>query len=234
MTGRGQSYPPGSKVGRAGTNFSLYSRAAVRVEILLFDHEDDATPARIIDLDAASNRSYHYWHVFVPGIKAGQLYGYRVHGPWDPANGQRFDASRVLLDPYARAVAVPLGYSRAAGAPAMKSVTIDSRDYDWEGDRPLQRPASRTVIYEMHVRGFTRHPNSGVAENLRGTYRGVIEKIPYLQATRHHGGRVAARVPVRFSRRSARAQQLLGLRAGFVLRPPPGLQLAPGCSGTGP
>jgi glycogen operon protein len=172
VIGRGQSYPPGSKVGRAGTNFSLYSRGASKVEVVLFDHEDDIIPARIIDLDAASNRSYHYWHVFVPDIKAGQLYGYRVHGPWDPANGQRFDASRVLLDPYARAV---------AGAPAMKSVTIDSHDYDWEGDRPLQRPASQTVIYEMHVRGLTRHANSGVAENLRGTYRGVIEKIPYLQ-----------------------------------------------------
>jgi len=191
VIGPGQSYPPGSKVGPNGTNFSLYSRAASKVELLLFDTLDDATPARIIDLDAASNRSYYYWHVVVPGIESGQLYGYRVHGPWEPANGQRFDASRVLLDPYARAVAVPMNYSRAADAPAtksvtttsvtMKSVTVDSRDYDWEGDQPLQRPASRTVIYEMHVRGFTRHPNSGVAENLRGTYRGVIEKIPYLQ-----------------------------------------------------
>jgi isoamylase len=178
---RGQSYPPGSKVGPDGTNFSLYSRAASKVEILLFDHPDDAVPTRIIDLDAASNRSYHYWHVFVPGIQTGQLYGYRVHGPWDPENGLRFDPSRVLLDPYARAVAVPSDYSRATGTPPMKSVTVDSRDYDWEGDRPLQRPASHTVIYEMHVRGFTRHPNSGVAENPRGTYRGVIEKIPYLQ-----------------------------------------------------
>jgi isoamylase len=178
---RGQSYPPGSKVGPDGTNFSLYSRAASKVEILLFDHPDDAVPTRIIELDAASNRSYHYWHVFVPGIQTGQLYGYRVHGPWDPENGLRFDPSRVLLDPYARAVAVPSDYSRATGTPPMKSVTVNSRDYDWEGDRPLQRPASHTVIYEMHVRGFTRHPNSGVAENLRGTYRGVIEKIPYLQ-----------------------------------------------------
>jgi isoamylase len=103
VIGRGRSYPPGSRISRDGTNFSLYSRAATRVELLLFDHEDDAIPARIIDLDAASHRSYHYWHVFVPGIKAGQWYGYRVHGPLDPANGQRFDAGRVLLDPYARA-----------------------------------------------------------------------------------------------------------------------------------
>jgi isoamylase len=96
--------------------------------LLLFDHEDDALPSRVIELDAASSRARSYWHVFVPGIKAGQLYGYRIHGPWDPTNGQRFDASRVLLDPYARAVAVPSDYSRAAGAPAMKSVIIDSRD----------------------------------------------------------------------------------------------------------
>ena len=104
LIGPCQSYPPGSKIGPDATNFSLYSRAASRVELLLFDHPDDANPASVIDLDAASNRSYHYWHVFVPGISAGQLYGYRVHGPWEPANGQRFDASRVLLDPYARAV----------------------------------------------------------------------------------------------------------------------------------
>jgi len=181
VTGRGQSYPLGSKIVRNGTNFSLYSRAASGVELLLFAHEDDVIPARIIDLDRVSNRSWHYWHIFVPNVGAGQLYGYRVRGPWDPANGQRFDASHVLLDPYARAVAIPPGYSRSADEPAMKSVVIDSRDYDWEGDRPLQRPASRTVIYEMHVRGFTEHPNSSLAENLRGTYRGVIEKIPYLQ-----------------------------------------------------
>jgi glycogen operon protein len=178
---RGQSYPSGAKIRSSGTNFSLYSRGATKVELLLFDHEDDIIPARMVELDAASNRSYHYWHVFVPGIGAGQWYGHRVHGPWDPANGQRFDSSRVLLDPYARAVAIPSDYNRATGAPAMKSVTVDSHDYDWEGDRPLQRSASHTVIYEMHVRGFTQHPNSRVAENLRGTYRGVIEKIPYLQ-----------------------------------------------------
>jgi glycogen operon protein len=132
-------------------------------------------------LDPAVNRTYHYWHVFVPGVGPGQLYGYRVTGPWDPARGMRFDPTKVLLDPYGRAVAVPKDYRREAATPAMKSVVVDDHAYDWEGDWPLERPASRTVIYEMHVRGFTQHPNSGVADNLRGTYAGLVQKIPYLQ-----------------------------------------------------
>ncbi|HSF22790.1 MAG TPA: glycogen debranching protein GlgX, partial [Blastocatellia bacterium] len=133
------------------------------------------------------NRTYHYWHVFVPDLKPGQLYGYRVEGPFDPANGMRFNSTKVLIDPYGRGVAVPANYSRGAAcgegdntATAMKSVVVDPFDYDWEGDAPLRHPSSRTIVYEMHVRGFTRHPSSGVAENLRGTYAGLIEKIPYL------------------------------------------------------
>jgi isoamylase len=111
-----------------------------------------------------------------------------VHGPWDPANGMRFDPTKVLLDPYGRSVIVPKNYSRDAirtnqenTATAMKSVVVDLHRYDWEGDAPLKRPYSRTIIYEMHVRGFTRHPSSGLADPLRGTYAGLIEKIPHLQ-----------------------------------------------------
>src|SRR5262249_20176696 len=96
--------------------------------------------------------------------------------------------SKALLDPYGLAVAVPAGYDRAAAArpgdnaaTAMKSVVADPDRYDWEGDAPLRRPFAETVIYEMHVRGFTRHPTSGVAPDTRGTYAGVIEKIPYLR-----------------------------------------------------
>ncbi len=135
-----------------------------------------------------ANRTYHYWHVFVPGLRQGQLYGYRVDGPWDPASGLRFDPGKVLLDPYGRGVAVPAGYSRDAArlpgdnaSAAMKSVVVDSTDYDWEGDHPLCHPSARTIIYEMHVRGFTRHPSSGLSTEKRGTYAGLIEKIPYLQ-----------------------------------------------------
>ena len=100
----------------------------------------------------------------------------------------RFDRDKVLLDPYGRGVVVPKDYSREAArregdnaATAMKSVVVDPRAYDWEGDAPLKRPSARTIIYEMHVRGFTRHPSSGVAGETRGTYAGLIEKIPYLQ-----------------------------------------------------
>src|SRR5439155_21859808 len=131
---------------------------------------------------------YHYWHVFASGVRSDQIYGYRVHGPWDPATGIRFDPTKVLLDPYGRSVVVPKNYSRDAvrtrgehTAAAMKSVVVDLSEYDWQGDAPLQRSSSRTIIYEMHVRGFTRHPSSGVSEDLRGTYAGLIEKIPYLQ-----------------------------------------------------
>jgi isoamylase len=184
----GHSWPLGATVVDGGINFSVFSRSATGVELLLFDREDDARPARMMRLDPAANRTYHYWHVCVPGIRLGQLYGYRVAGPYDPANGMRFEPAKVLLDPYGRGVVVPKNYSRDAArlkgdnaATAMKSVVVDVHTYDWEGDTPLQRPSSRTIVYEMHVRGFTRHPSSGVAEKRRGTFAGVIEKIPYLQ-----------------------------------------------------
>ena len=184
----GRAAPLGATVCPGGFNFSVYSREASGVELLLFDAEDDARPSRVIPIDPAANRTYHYWHAFVPGLRPGQIYGYRVHGPWDPASGMRFDPTKVLLDPYGRAAVVPKSYSRGAArletddaATAMKSVLADVSTYDWEGDFPLQRPSARTIIYEMHVRGFTRHRSSGVSERARGTYAGVIEKIPYLR-----------------------------------------------------
>ena len=185
---RGSSHPLGSSVQADGTNFSIYSRTATGVELLLYDREDDARPSRSITLDPVANRTYHYWHCFVPRVKPGQLYAYRVSGPSEPARGLRFDPDKLLLDPYGRGVVTPRGYhpdhARRPGdnaATAMKSVVVDPSDYDWEGDRPLRRPSSRTIIYEMHVRGFTRNPNSGVKEQIRGTYAGLAEKIPYLQ-----------------------------------------------------
>lgn len=183
----GRSAPLGARVVDGGVNFSLFSRTATQVELLLFDQED-APPARIVRLDPVKNRSYHYWHVFLPKVKSGQLYGYRVYGPREPDRGLLFDADKVLLDPYGRGVVVPGNHDRDAArrpgdnaATAMKSVVIDTSLYNWEGDLPLQLPASRTIIYEMHVRGFTRHPNSGVPDDKRGTFAGLIEKIPYLQ-----------------------------------------------------
>jgi isoamylase len=184
----GRSSPLGATVTDGGVNFSLFSRSATRVDLLLFDREDDAQPARVIPIDPSTNRTYHYWHVFVPGVQPGQIYGYQAAGPFDRANGMRFDPAKVLLDPYGRGVVVPSNYDRrAAEAPgdnaatAMKSVVVDPHRYDWEGDAPLKLPSARTIIYEMHVRGFTRHLSSGIAEQKRGTFAGLIEKIPYLQ-----------------------------------------------------
>ncbi len=183
-----QSSPLGATIYDTGVNFSIYSRSATGVDLLLFDRADDSKPSRIIQILPETGRTYYYWHVFVPGVQAGQLYGYRVHGPFDPDAGMRFDSAKVLLDPYGRGVVVPKKYNRNAAAQAgdntaaaMKSVVVDTQKYNWQGDRPLKKPSSRTIIYEMHVRGFTRHPSSGVSEKTRGTYAGLIEKIPYLQ-----------------------------------------------------
>ena len=185
--GAGKSFPLGASMQPGGVNFSLYSEHAGAVRLLLFDRVDDARAARTIELDARRHRTYHYWHVLVPEIGAGQIYGWRVDGPKRPDLGLRFDPDKVLLDPYGRAVALPPAYDRGAAARpgdnaavAAKSVVVDSAAYDWEGDQPLYRPFGRSVIYEMHVRGFTRHPSSGVSEARRGTYAGLIEKIPYL------------------------------------------------------
>jgi len=184
----GRSSPLGATVVQGGVNFSVFSQSASGVELVLFDREDDCRAACVIPIDPAANRSYHYWHVFVPDVRPGQLYGYRAYGPFDPARGMRFDPTKVLLDPYGRGVVVPRNYSRHAASQkgnnatvAMKSVVVDPRAYDWEGDAPLNRPSSRTIVYEMHVRGFTRHPSSGLPEKTRGTYAGLVEKIPYLQ-----------------------------------------------------
>jgi glycogen operon protein len=169
-------------------NFSVFSKGATRVELLLFDQEDAPRPSRVIPLDPERHRTYHYWHALVPGLGPGQHYGYRAHGPFEPASGRRFDPEKLLLDPYALAVAVPERYDRAAAqqpgddtAVAMKGVVADPGRYDWEGDAPLQRPWAETVIYELHVRGFTAHPSSGVSPGRAGTYAGLVEKIPYLK-----------------------------------------------------
>jgi isoamylase len=182
----GRATPLGATVCPGGVNFSVFTRHAERVELLLFDDERAAHPARVIPLDSASHRTYHYWHTFVPHLEPGQVYAYRAKGPFAPERGLRFDGDKALLDPYGLAVAVPPAYSRAAArgrgdnaAHAMKSVVADPGHYDWEGDEPLRRPFAELVIYELHVRGFTQHRSSGVAN--RGTYAGLTEKIPYLK-----------------------------------------------------
>jgi glycogen operon protein len=186
--GDGKPFPLGASCTADGVNFSVYSRNGTGVELLLFDRVDDSQPSYSISLDPSINQTNYYWHVFVRGVKAGQIYGYRVSGLNEPERGFRFDPTRVLVDPYGKSVVVPSSYSRRAASElganngaAMKSVVADTDQFDWEGDVPLHRLWSRTIIYEMHVGGFTRHPSSGVTPDKRGTYMGLIEKIPYLQ-----------------------------------------------------
>ena len=169
-------------------NFSIFSRHADLIELLLFDDAEAAKPTRVISLPSDRHRTDGYWHVFVPAVWAGQVYAFRAHGPFAPERGWRFDGEKLLLDPYGLAVAVPDRYDRWAApqpgdntAVAMRSVVADPTGYDWEDDRPLNRPAAETVIYELHIAGFTRHPNSKVEPIKRGTYAGLIDKIPYLK-----------------------------------------------------
>lgn len=185
----GRAYPLGARCVDGGTNFSVWSRTAAQLDLVLFDDVDDARPSDVIALDRVRNRTSYFWHVLVPGVGPGQVYAWRVHGAFGPAAGLRHDASALLLDPYGVAVAVPSGYDRMAGAEpgrdprtAMKSVVADLSAYDWEGDVPLGRPFARTVIYEVHVRGFTAHPGSAVDRRLAGTYAGLAAKIPYLRS----------------------------------------------------
>lgn len=184
----GKSYPLGAKVFPDGVNFCLFSKSATKVELCLFEWPEDSEPFQIFTLDPEKNRSFYYWHIFVIGLTPGILYGYRVHGPNDPSRGLRFDGDKLLIDPYTRALATGRNYHRLAAAQpgsnvgkAMKCVVIDPDSYDWEGDEPVHHPYSKSIIYELHVGGFTRNPNSNVTPKMMGTYAGLIEKIPYLQ-----------------------------------------------------
>ncbi len=184
----GKSFPLGATIFKYGINFCIFAKHNTGAELLLFDSIEEATPSRVIPLDPKKNKSYHYWHIFVPGLKEGQIYAWRVDGPFDPSRGLRFDRSKVLLDPYGKCIVRPSKRSRKAAASlgdnvatALKNVAVNPKAYDWEGDKPPLHPISRTIIYEMNVGTFTRNPNSGVAPEKRGTYAGVIEKIPYLK-----------------------------------------------------
>lgn len=185
----GLSYPLGASCKKGGVNFSIYSKHAEEVELLLFSRPNDDSPERTIRLDPKVNRTFHYWHCFIPGVKHGQIYGYRISGPFDPGKGLFFDSSKVLLDPYCLAVANSSDYDRgivcssieSCGA-SLKSVVVDNSRFAWNGDRPPRTPYAESVIYELHVRGFTQNPNSGVSMDKRGSYAGLIEKIPYLKS----------------------------------------------------
>ena len=182
---RGSPHPLGASPGPEGVNFSLVSGNATGVELLLFATPDAPEPFQVIRFDPFVNKSFHCWHVFVRGLGAGAHYAYRVDGSSDPASGHRFNRNKVLIDPYARGNTNSLWKRASARGPddnvatSMRSVVVDTSGYDWEGDRPLNRPMEDTIIYEMHVRGFTRSPSSGVRHP--GTFAGIVEKIPYLK-----------------------------------------------------
>ena len=185
----GQSYPLGATVYADGVNFSLFSKSAKAVELLLFEHPNSPQSVHTIRLNPQQNRTFFYWHVFVTGIGTGQIYAYRVHGQFEPEQGLRFDGCKVLLDPYALAIVGDRLYNRSAAigpgdncTQALRGVVVDPTTYDWENDVHPRTPYATTVIYELHVGGFTRHPNSGVAPEKRGTYGGLVEKIPYLKS----------------------------------------------------
>jgi glycogen operon protein len=183
---QGSPHPFGSTVQSDGVNFSLYSSTATNVKLLIFNKPDDLEPLIEISLDTKDNRSFNIWHIFVEGVKPGMGYAYRVDGPHEPWNGHRFDPEKVLVDPYAKGNCFRRWDRGSACVPGdnlhkcLRSVVIDVDTYDWEGDQPLKKPMAETIVYEMHVGGFTKSPTSAV--KYPGTYLGLIEKIPYLKS----------------------------------------------------
>src|SRR4051794_33689674 len=198
----GSPDPLGPSVQPDGVNFAIHSAGATRVELLLFDNIADQRPSQVIPLAAETNRTGDIWHIFVEGLPNRTLYNIRADGPYNPtADGTRFNVTKTLIDPYAPAITGdfywhsgdPLGYDNSDPADENRHLvpsTTDNvtgaprcvayrSDFDWEGDRHPEIPIEESIIYEVNVRGFTRHHSS--ESDLAGTYRGFIEKIPYLK-----------------------------------------------------
>ena len=194
----GVPYPLGATIRGNGVNFAIFSRHATGVRLDLFDHPSDAMPVRTILLNPIRNKTGDVWHVWLEGIRPGQLYGYRFAGPYAPDEGHRFNPDKLVVDQCATAIApVPgrsyrkalgydpesplrdLSYSTADNAATSPKSVVTHPDFNWQDDQPLRLPWESTVIYELHVRGYTFHPSAGVA--FPGTYRGLTEKIQYLK-----------------------------------------------------
>ncbi len=171
--------PYGAIVHDRGVQFVVFSRNASRMSVLLYDDKDDREPVDRIEFHPDTDRWGDIWSIFVPGIGIGQLYHFQADGPNDPNRGLRFDGNARLIDPYAKALVGTCQPSTDGIIRPPKCVVMDEH-FDWEGDRHLRRDISETIIYEMHVRGFTKSDTSGV--DSPGTYLGVIDKIPYLQS----------------------------------------------------
>ncbi len=187
----------GAKVIRDGVNFSVLSRNADSVTLVLFESTQPDSKFEDIDFDPHINKTGDIWHIWVQGVTAGQLYGYRIGGPYEPENGYRFNHNKLLLDPYTRAVTgnfkwdlsdargydwdsplKDLSFSEKDSAPGAPKCIVLENDYDCSGN-PLRIHLKDTIIYELHVKGFTYHKNSGIDK--RGTFKGITEKIPYLK-----------------------------------------------------
>lgn len=194
----GSPLPFGAHFHGDGVNFSLFSRNATQVWLEFYDHAEDDKPSQVVELTPAHHRTGDVWHVWVQGVRSGQLYAYRVDGPYAPEQGQRFNKHKLLLDPYATAITdrqawdfgQALGYdpnasegdlsfSEVDNAGAMPKCIVTPEHFDWEEDQPLRLTWSEMVIYEAHMRGFTIHPSAGVEHP--GTYRGLVDKLPHLK-----------------------------------------------------
>jgi glycogen operon protein len=171
-------------------NFALYSRYATGVTLLFYTKQDPVTPVYQYRFNHLANKTGPVWHCWLPAaaLNGATLYAYRVEGPCDPALGHRFDPQKILLDPYASAVFFPPNYSRAActhpgptdGQAPLGVLPQRQTSFDWDKSPP-PRHTYDTIIYELHVKGFTARANSGVSPEKRGTFAGLVEKIPYLQ-----------------------------------------------------
>ena len=173
------TFPYGAVLQGHGVQFAVYSRSATEMRLLLYDRVEDLEPSQVIEFDKANGKCGDIWTLFVPFIGTGQLYHFQADGPWAPSEGHRFDGKARLIDPYAKALAGDFLHSRDGIVRPPKCVVVDD-DFNWDGDRHLGRPLSESIIYEMHVRGFTQSGTSGVEHP--GTYLGIIEKIPYLKS----------------------------------------------------
>ncbi|HEV7379514.1 MAG TPA: glycogen debranching protein GlgX [Dyadobacter sp.] len=191
----GQPYPLGANWDGIGVNFAVFSENADMIELCLFDENNEESAKIKIE-----EVTHHIWHVYVPGLKPGQRYGYRVHGPFEPHNGHRFNPAKLLTDPYSKALTSTLhwddalfGYeigneqedlscSTVDSAPFVPRSIVVSGEFDWQGDRRINRPYHETIIYETHVKGFTIL-NEKIPEQIRGTYAGLAhpEVIKYLK-----------------------------------------------------
>jgi glycogen operon protein len=185
VTKAGKAHPLGATPDGGGVNFSIYSQLATGVELLLFAKADDPQPSQVIKLTPSLNRTFFFWHVYVAGLKPGWHYAYRMEGPNNQQAGYRFNHNKVLIDPYARGINNHL-WDRVAACgdgdnvtQSMRCEVIDTEDYDWEGDRPLGRAMEDSVIYELHVRGFTKASSSDTEHP--GTFKALLQKIPYLK-----------------------------------------------------